>query len=99
MPLIKQLWAGEVPLDLAFWRYTITYGLLLNLLTHGLFFALLAGDANLLLVALAFALPIPYNILMIVAVWRSADRFEGSKSWSETARIVAVIWMIILTAV
>ncbi len=98
MQLIKQLWAGDIPLDQAFWRYTVVYGLLLNLVTHVLFFALLVRDVNTVLVVLAFALPIPYNLLMIVVVWRSADRYQGPKSWAELARIAAVIWMIALTA-
>ena len=95
--LIGQLWAGQVPLGEAFWRYTVAYGLMLNLVTHALFFALLAGDANMALVALAFALPIPYNVLMIVAVWRSADRYQGPKSRADLAFIVALLWMIVLT--
>lgn len=99
MRLIKRLWAGEIPLDQAFWRYTVVYGLVLNLVTHALFFALLVRGANIVLVALAFALPVPYNLLVIVAVWRSADRYQGPKSWAELARIAAVLWMIALTAV
>lgn len=98
MRLIKQLWAGQIPLGQAFWRYTVVYGLLLNLVTHALFFALLVRDANIILVVLAFALSIPYNLLMIVAVWRSADRYQGPKSSAELARIAAVVWMIALTA-
>ncbi len=98
MRLIKQLWAGEIPLGQAFWLYNVVYGLLLNLVTLALFLALLVRDANIVLVALAFALPIPYNLLMIVAVWRSADRYQGPKSWAELARIAALIWMIALTA-
>ena len=98
MRLIKQLWAGGIPLGQAFWQYTVVYGLLLNLVTHALFFALLMRDANIIPVALAFALPIPYNLFMIVAVWRSADRYQGPKSSAELARIVAVVWMIVLTA-
>ena len=97
MRLIKQLWAGEIPLGQAFWRYAVVYGLLLNLATHALFFALLVRDAHIIPVALAFALPIPYNVLIIVAVWRSADRFPGPKSSAELARIAAVVLMIALT--
>jgi hypothetical protein len=98
MRLIKQLWAGEIPLGLAFWRYTVVYGLLLNLVTHALFFALLVKDADTIPVVLAFVLPIPYNILMIVAVWRSADRYPGPKSSAEAARAAAVLWMVALSA-
>lgn len=96
--LVKQLWAGEIPLGQAFWRYAVVYGLLINSVAHGLFFALLVKDAALVPVAIAFALPIPYNLLAAVAVWRSADRYQGPKTRAELARIAAVIWMIALTA-
>jgi len=95
--LAKQLWAGEVPLASAFWRYAVLYGFLVNAFSSGLLLILLVRDAPLVLVAVAFALPLPYNLLAIVAVWRSADRYQGQKSHAEIARIVTVIWMIALT--
>ena len=95
---IKNLWAGDVPLKQAFWDYAVIYGLLLNLITDFAFFALLINDANTALVVLAFALPLPYNVLVAVAVWRSAGRYPGPKKWAEWARVGTVIWMVVLTA-
>ncbi len=97
--IVKQLWTGEFPLGRAFWHYAVGYGLLLNLVTALAFFALLQNDANMVLVVLAFASPVPYNIFMVVAVWRSADRYRGPKTWAELARASTVIWMLALTAV
>ncbi len=84
--LVKCLWAGELPLRQAFWQYAVGYGLVINLVTSLAFLALLTNDANVALVALAFALPIPYNFVMAVAVWRSADRYSGPKTWADLAR-------------
>ena len=95
---VNRLWTGEFPLGQAFWRYAVGYGLLLNLVTHPAFFALLVNDANMVLVVLAFAAPVPYNIFIVVAVWRSADRYQGPKAWAELARVGTVIWMLALTA-
>ena len=95
--LVKQLWAGELPLKRTFWDYAVLYGLSLNLVTHLVFFTLLVNDANTALVALAFALPIPYNLFVVVAVWRSAERYPGPKKWAELACVGTVIWMIVLT--
>lgn len=95
--LFKRLWVGELPLRQAFWQYAVGYGLLINLVTSLAFLALLTNDANIALVALAFALPIPYNFVMAVAVWRSADQYSGPKTWAELARIGIVIWMVGLT--
>ena len=96
--LVNDLWAGEVPLGEAFWRYAVAYGLLVNLVTSTLFLALLVRDAGLVPLIAVFALPIPYNVFAIVAVWRSAARYEGPNTWAELARVGAVIWLIALTA-
>ncbi len=95
--LVKCLWAGELPLRQAFWQYAVGYGLLINLVTSMVFLALLTNDANIALVALAFALPIPYNFVVAVAVWRSADRYSGPKTWADLASVGTVIWMVVLT--
>ena len=96
-PLVTQLWAGEIPLGEAFWRYAVVVGLIVNLVTSALLLALLAHDASLVWVALSFVLPIPYNVLAVVAVWRSAARYQGPETRADLARIASVVWMIVLT--
>ena len=95
--LSKELWHGRRPLDDVFWQFAVIYGLLVNLATTLVFLALLMNDANVVLVALAFVVPIPYNFFVTVAVWRSAGRYTGPKKWADLARIGTVIWMICLT--
>ncbi len=95
--LVKHLWAGEVPLKQAVWQYAVGYGLLLNIITTLAFLALIARDANTALIVLAFASPVPYNFLVVVAVWRSANRYPGSETWADLACIGTVIWMVVLT--
>ena len=96
---IKDLWAGERPLQHVFWHYAVGYGLLVNLATHLVLLAVLLNDAGLALAVVAFALPIPYNVFVAVAVWRSADRYQGSKSWADVACVATVIWVVVLTAI
>ena len=95
--LVKCLWAGELPLRQAFWQYAVGYGLLINFVTSMAFLALIVRDANTALIALAFALPLPYNVLIPVAVWRSANCYPGPKKWADLASVGTVIWMIVLT--
>ena len=95
--LVKRLWTGQIPLGQAFWHYALGYGLLINLLTSLAFLALIARGANTMLVALAFALPIPYNVIVTVAVLRSANYYPGPKTWADWARVGTVIWMVVLT--
>jgi hypothetical protein len=95
---IETLWLGHVPLDIAFWRFAVIYGLVLNAATSMLFMGLLVSDAGYAMLTAAFLLPIPYNLFMIVAVWRSAGRYEGPRKWVDWARFASVLWMVVLTA-
>ena len=95
---IRDLWHGAVPLDQAVWWYAVAYGLAVNLLTSLLFLVLLVNDAATPLLVIAFVSPIPFNLFVLVAVWRSADRYQGPRKWADLARVGTLIWMIILTA-
>ena len=95
--LIKRLWAGEVPLEQAFWGYAVVIGLLVNLVTSGAFLALLSSDSHLVVLVLVYALPLPYNLLAVVAVWRSAQRYPGPKKWAQLAQVGTVLWMLLLS--
>jgi len=97
MTLARRLWGGEVPLVEAFWYYAIGCGLIINLVTGALFMALLMNNAPVAVLVLFFALPIPYNVLFAVGVWRSAENYEGSEEWASLARIVVVVWAVALS--
>ena len=61
--------------------------------------ALLSGEASTALGTAVYFLPTPYNLFMVVAVWRSAGRYEGPDHWADLARIAAVVWAVLETAV
>ncbi len=89
-----RLWAGEVPLAQVFWSYTVVAGTTLNVVTSLLALALLAMNTPAVWAVCAFLLPIPYNVLMVVAVWRSADGYAGPRIWADLARIGVLLWAI-----
>lgn len=93
---IADLWHGRVPLARAFWEYAIIYGSIANLVFTLAAFGALAQDwfaFGLLL----FLVPLPYNLLMAVSVWRSAARYEGARGWAMLARISVIVWAAIAT--
>jgi hypothetical protein len=92
---LRRLWAGEAPLAEAFWTWGVVSGTLLNAGTTLLAFALLALAAPDAAAAAVFALPLPYNLLVVVAVWRSAARFEGRALWADLARILILVWAVL----
>jgi hypothetical protein len=89
---LRRLWGGEVPLARAFWYYAMMGGTALNAMTTLLAMALLAMDAPAALAVIVFALPIPYNLLVLVAVWRSAGAYQGLSIWADFARGAIVVW-------
>jgi hypothetical protein len=96
---VLRLWAGDVPLGQAVWTYAVVYGLLINAVSSFLTFALFAKDAPAIFGLAALVAPIPYNVLVVIGVWRSADRYEGPSSEAEIARFATIAWMILLSVV
>ncbi|MEQ1944598.1 hypothetical protein ABMA32_19450 [Mesorhizobium sp. VNQ89] len=88
-------WQRQVPLGLLFWRDMVVIGSALNLAAA--FFGLMAlGFKYELPVALAvFHAPLPYNIFIFGAVWRTAELVDASKA--ATARFVATVWLVAVT--
>lgn len=94
---LARLWRGELRLPRAFWDYAIIYGSLLNLFTTLAALAALASGLPGAPVLAIFLLPAPYNILVVVGVWRSAARYDGPPVWANLSRIAVVVWAIVAT--
>lgn len=95
--LILALWNGQLPLAQAFWLYAVLYGFLANLFSAIATLAALSAGASAVLAAAIHFLPLPYNIVSGIGVWRSAGRYRGNPVWATLARLVAVIWAVTLT--
>jgi len=91
---VRALWLGEAPLGVAFWWYAIMVGTLLNVVATLLFVALSAAGAPDGIAAIAFLLPVPYNLFAVVAVWRSAGRYAGPPLHVLLARLAVILWAI-----
>ncbi len=97
MAKLRSLWLGELPLGEAFWTWAIGVGLLVNLTTSALFLALITADRPWAALFVGYALSVPYNVVAVVGVWRSAARYKGPTRHAELARIVIVIVMVLLS--
>lgn len=86
-----------MPLPVAFWRYGVGWGLAVNLVTSALTIAVILADGPTWLLVPVHLLPTPFNILILVGVWRSAARYDGDRIWADAARIVSLIGVTILT--
>jgi hypothetical protein len=92
---VGPFWRGELPLARAFWSWGILGGAVVNLLATLLAAFLLAADLPAWLAALAFASPIPWNLALIVGVWRSAAR-AAPATQASLAQVAILVWGVAL---
>jgi hypothetical protein len=97
MRKLRALWSGDLPLGEAFWTFAIGIGLLVNLVTSGLFLTLITFDRPWAALFVGYVLSVPYNVVALVGVWRSAARYEGPAGLADVARIVTVVAMLLLS--
>ncbi len=77
---IGDLWRGEMPLSQVFWSFTIVFGTLFNFLATGVGLVAMAGGMPAPAAVALHFLPLPYNFLVLVGVWRSAKSFRATRS-------------------
>ena len=94
-----RLWHGELTLQNAFWNWAVFGGLVINIVTTALFLFLITTDRPISALIVGYAIPIPYNVIVLVGVWRSAERFTGERHLADFMRIVTVIGMVLLSII
>ena len=92
---MMRVWRGEESLARTFWLYAIFYGTLANILATVGTFAAVAANAPVWLALMCHLLPLPYNIFIAFAVWRSAELFRGPHEWAMLARAAVIVWALI----
>ncbi len=68
----------------------------LNVAASAAALALFAAGLPAALALAVLFLPLPWNLFLFVAVWRSAEREGGPPAL--TAKVVGVIWLIVMMA-
>ncbi|WP_319583352.1 hypothetical protein [uncultured Pseudodesulfovibrio sp.] len=89
--MLARIWRGEEGLARTFWGW----GFAVNIVLKGISLLLLAvagQRSGFELVLLAFLLfMIAYQVFISVAIWRSANRYEGNRAWRFLAKAVVVL--------
>jgi len=80
---------GDFGLAKTYWLYGFVAGMVINVITRIV--------PSLGLLAVILVLTIPYQITVLLGVWRAATRYEGLKAWAILAKIAAVLgWLGVL---
>ncbi|MGF7162356.1 hypothetical protein FHS85_004010 [Rhodoligotrophos appendicifer] len=85
------LWRGELPLNEAFWTWTVIIGLIVNASSTILFLALITVDRPWAALLIGYGFSVPYNIVAVVGVWRSATRYQGPSVHVYLARAASLL--------
>ena len=97
MNSLRRLWRGEFALADAFWNWAVFGGLAINVATTALLLFLIMADRPIFAFIAGYAPAVPYNVIVSVGVWRSAERYAGDRRWADLARIVTIIGMVLLS--
>ncbi len=97
MKHLGRLWRGELPLEDAFWNWAVLGGLLVNLSSSALFLVLIMADWPVTALIAGYAYSVPYNIVVLVAVLRSAEGYNGDRRFADLARILTAIGAVALS--
>ena len=92
---IKQLFKGDIPLVITYWVYGVLVGnvgfRILAVLIEDNYASLAMNVTGNWLIVGTFWLGIAYSLFILVAIWRSAGKYQGSATWSSLARVFVVL--------
>ena len=97
MAAVGRLWRGELALDSAFWNWAVLGGLAVNLSSSAAFLWLVTIDRPVLALIAGYVPSLPYNLAVVVGVWRAAEGYEGDPKHAELARLVTLVGMVLLS--
>jgi uncharacterized membrane protein len=90
-------WRGQVPLWLLFWRDMVLIGTTINVLAAVAAVIMARQDMPQAAVVLVFLSPLPWNLFLVVAVWRSSA--ASREPWVSAARLAALCWLAVVTVI
>ena len=90
-------WRGEVPLGQLLWQDAVIYGTAINIATTLVALLLFARDAPIAVATLVWFSPVPYNIFLFIAIWKTAS--AAAEPWATGARIAGLIWLLVAMAI
>ncbi|MEI9414313.1 hypothetical protein [Mesorhizobium sp. Cs1321R2N1] len=88
----RSRWLGEVPVDRLFWRDMMLVGTVINIASSAAALILLGLKMPLGLVLAVHFAPVPYNVFLTLAVWRTAEKAGGARA--SLFMLGSVLWLI-----
>ncbi|TGQ67675.1 hypothetical protein EN829_029820 [Mesorhizobium sp. M00.F.Ca.ET.186.01.1.1] len=93
----RSRWLGQVPLERLFWRDTIFVATAISIVSSVAALVLLGLKMPLPLVLAVHFAPVPYNIFLTLAVWRTVEKAGGARA--SLFMLGSALWLIASTVV
>jgi hypothetical protein len=84
-------WHGEAPIDRLFWIDLMLVGTLINLAAAFAAMLLFGFKLPAWIAVAAYLAPLPYNVFLVLAVWRTTESFSGGAA--SAYRTGALLWL------
>lgn len=99
MDLAIALWRGDVPLAKTYWLFGVTAMVLFRIAFRYIEYqgAPFASGFNAFFVLVLFLFYFVYSGFIYVAIWRSADKYQGLKRYRILAKFAVVLGVMALT--
>ena len=97
MKTLNDVWNGELGLEKVFWEWAVFGGIVINVASSIGFLILVLNDYLIAAVIVGYGLSLPYNLLVTVGVWRSAEQYTGDRHWADLLKFITVIGMALLS--
>ena len=92
MELIKDLWHGDIPLSKAFWLFGVCVSVLFKAIF--VYFTLqpqiFSTEIGEILFWLLTIVALIYSPLILVSIWRSANKYKGLSRYAILAKVMVV---------
>lgn len=95
--MLGRVWRGEEPWQRTFGIWGVLVALPINLATTAGTFVLIANDRPLAAFIVGYVLSVPYNMFVLVAVWRAAGRSLRTSRAIALTRLIATVWLGLLS--
>ena len=83
-----RFWNGDLSLPMSYWGVGVGIGIIFGFLVGAFTIAVgMSEDAM-------WGFFIPFQIYTVVGIWRSADKYRGTKFWSILAKIAVVFGIV-----
>ena len=83
-----RFWNGDLSLPMSYWGVVVGIGIIFGFLVGAFTIAVgMSEDAM-------WGFFIPFQIYTVVGIWRSADKYRGTKFWAILAKIAVVFGIV-----